>query len=325
MQLLPPLSSNGNFNTSGIKIQVNEVLTVTTTDKKDTYTLYERATKHPEVEFEKDPLDQRYLHVMVNGYLVPLKVTLGHLYERLTADLAVVEVYGSEAARKTFFEDADNPTELRKAKLNQEQTAIRRLGQENPRLVADWVHRYLTSAKDLYTFAKESKEKGDWVWPDCIGACVAQELDLWQRLAWEYKQHNEEVERQKYETEVREKQESIAKAVDDLASRVKWTIEAIRSCNATIKNDEVVLYATDPNARHATKETHFLTYLMDQLNVGPKGATRGWINQHLDTLRIHKDPITGNPIMGTYHSGRNSTPDGVRAAIWQLIHAIQDN
>lgn len=304
MSLLTPLFIDGMYNSTRKQCQMHEAYPIlTTTDGTRSYMLYEKATKNPENPHAYSPYDERYLHVMVNGFAVPLRMTMLYLTKMFV--------------RKG---ECDPALALKVEEGNTE--ATKEIIRTYPNRLADIIHNFLAESEKQYQAAKKSiVEDGEYEWPDYIGACVAQELVTAQRLVAQYKEHKAEEERKQKEEEARSESEAMAKAIEELDARVKSAIQTLKT-GGEIKNDMVVCYLLEPDDRRKSRTVHFVPYLMEQCGVVIKGRTPGWLNEKLGSFSVYYAPGSEKPTAHLNFCGK-TIPEGVRNALWDLIHAAQ--
>lgn len=100
-KLMTPLFCNSNFNRDGKKIRAEFIREIS--DGSTSYRLWRRECES-EREYPYAENDKHYLHLEINGYLVPLGLTEYNLIDACGREGACEELYGGKEKRAEFYD-----------------------------------------------------------------------------------------------------------------------------------------------------------------------------------------------------------------------------
>ena len=170
-KLMKPLFHGNHFNKNGTKMRA--VFCYQVSNGTDTYRLWRSAGK-PDVTYPHSENDAYWLHIELNGYLVPLGQSEYDLIHSSGKKPAYQKLYGSLKAREEQREQALTGTGPTLHELySKEMDEIERMG-ANPEYQADYISTWLDEKVKQY---KKAKATGGESAPNYIGALVLQELD----------------------------------------------------------------------------------------------------------------------------------------------------
>lgn len=175
VKLMTPLFDGGMYNRTGRRMRAVFIKEVA--DGTTTYRLWRKDGK-PEIEYPRSDNDRYILHVEVNSYLVPLRMTEFQMIDNCGYLPAVNELYGSKEGRVAFFNELrerdgwNQPTSVSEA-MKREEEVVTRLGSQPERWVAS-ISKQLASHVKFYL---QSEKNGGLTHPDYVGACVLNKLD----------------------------------------------------------------------------------------------------------------------------------------------------
>lgn len=274
-KLMTPLMVNGSFNRTGQKIRAIHHCDVS--DGAYTYRLWTQ-TRKPNTGYPREENDRYYLYVELGGYLVSLSMTEYDLITACGYRPAMQELYGGEQARQTLFDGLQGDA-VREA-LAAERAAIARLG-EKPARQAAYIHGVLSSHLQRYT---ASKENGGEIFPDYIGALMADELDHCMQLAKIYSAHLAQKDAARHK-EAAEQERAHRQAVNAEKEKVVHAaLQTIRD-GGTLQNVSLRYYKDDGTL----VETPLILYLMREYHVNVPLRTQGWIKERLTTATVQED------------------------------------
>ena len=102
VKLMTPLFDGGMYNRTGRRMRAVFIKEVS--DGATTYRLWRKDGK-PEIEYPRCDNDRYILHVEVNSYLIPLRMTEFQMIDNCGYLPAVNELYGSKEGRVAFFNE----------------------------------------------------------------------------------------------------------------------------------------------------------------------------------------------------------------------------
>ena len=102
VKLMTPLFDGGMYNRTGRRMRAVFIKEVA--DGTTTYRLWRKDGK-PEIEYPRCDNDRYILHVEVNSYLIPLRMTEFQMIDNCGYLPAVNELYGSKEGRVAFFNE----------------------------------------------------------------------------------------------------------------------------------------------------------------------------------------------------------------------------
>ena len=282
-KLMTPLFYGDMFNREGHRMRA--ALEREISNGSVTYRLWRSAGK-PDLEYPRADNDKYVLHVEINGYLAPLRMTDFSLTDHCGFEPAAMQLYGGKEKRGAWIDalresggyDAVN------AALAKEQEEIKRYGRD-PARQADYVQTILNEHVSIYQKAKES---GGQTFPDFIGALVMDDLAVCQELSgiFQEKRQRERAERAAHK---KAEDQAYCEAENQKAEQaVSKAIQIIRS-GGTLKNIPVRFFHSRYNAR----TYYIINYLMRLYHVNVPLRTQGWINERLNEVSIHNGRCSG--------------------------------
>lgn len=128
VKLMTPLFDGGMYNRTGRRMRAVFIKEVA--DGTTTYRLWRKDGK-PEIEYPRCDNDRYILHVEVNSYLIPLRMTEFQMIDNCGYLPAVNELYGSKEGRVAFFNELrerdgwNQPTSVSEAMKREEEVVTR--------------------------------------------------------------------------------------------------------------------------------------------------------------------------------------------------------
>ena len=295
-QLIKPLFYNGNFNRQGRKMRA--VFLKEVSDGENIYPLY-IGTGQPDREYPRDEKDKYIIHVLHNGYLIPLQMTESHLIDECGFKPAVENLYGSIERRQAYFDSMiseDNDMSISDV-IAKENDVVRQYGNDQKLQAA-----YIKSVMDFHIegYMKSRNNNGE-SFPDFIGACWLDELPLCVELSGIYKENR--IKKHEAEAaEIRRQDKALVAEKNEIAN--KMISDAINTITngGTLSNDTVSIYTLTPDA-YTVKEYSIINYLMREYGINVPLRTLGWIIEKLTAVEI-KD---GNCCGARWRKVGNST------------------
>ena len=236
VKLMTPLFDGGMYNRTGRRMRAVFIKEVA--DGTTTYRLWRKDGK-PEIEYPRCDNDRYILHVEVNSYLIPLRMTEFQMIDNCGYLPAVNELYGSKEGRVAFFNELrerdgwNQPTSVSEA-MKREEEVITRLGSQPERWVAS-ISKQLSSHVKFYL---QSEKNGGLTHPDYVGACVLNKLDECMKLSEAHQEYiqkeKEKIAAEEAEKRHREAEEINAKAKQEIEAAVKIIREGGRLNNDRI-------------------------------------------------------------------------------------------
>lgn len=187
VKLMTPLFDGGMYNRTGRRMRAVFIKEVA--DGTTTYRLWRKDGK-PEIEYPRCDNDRYILHVEVNSYLIPLRMTEFQMIDNCGYLPAVNELYGSKEGRVAFFNELrerdgwNQPASVSEA-MKREEEVVTRLGSQPERWVAS-ISKQLASHVKFYL---QSEKNGGLTHPDYVGACVLNKLDECVKLSEAHREH----------------------------------------------------------------------------------------------------------------------------------------
>ena len=278
VKLMTPLFDGGMYNRTGRRMRAVFIKEVA--DGTTTYRLWRKDGK-PEIEYPRCDNDRYILHVEVNGYLIPLRMTEFQMIDNCGYLPAVNELYGSKEGRATFFNELrerdgwNQPTSVSEA-MKREEEAITRLGSQPERWVAS-ISKQLASHVKFYL---QSEKNGGMTHPDYVGACVLNKLDECVKLSETHREYiqkeKEKMAAEEAEKRRREAEEINAKAKQEFEAAVKIIREGGR-----LNNDRIDYRVGDVGHNES-----IVLFLMRRYKVDVPLRTQGWICSKLANVTI---------------------------------------
>ena len=275
-RLMIPLFYDGKFNREGCRMRA--VLEKEISNGTQSYQLWRSAGK-PDLSCPRAGNDRYILHMEVNGYLAPLKMTDFILIDICGFEPAAQKLYGGKEKRGAWINSLreSGSSEAVSAALAEERKEIERYGSD-PARQTEYIQNLLNGHVSTYLI---SKENGGQTFPDFIGALVMNELAKCVELSAVYRakrQEENEAIQAHYE---REEQEFCKRLNGEAEQTVSAALEIIRN-GGVLKNETVTFY----QGRHDSKTYSIFYYLMRQYQVDVPLRTRGWINDKLVNATI---------------------------------------
>lgn len=282
-KLMPPLFCNSNFNRDGKKIRAEFIREIS--DGSRSYRLWRRECES-EREYPYAENDKHYLHLEINGYLVPLGLTEYNLIDACGREDACEELYGGKEKRAEFYDalriqynETNDYTPFLQAE-EKERAVINRIGNDP----AKWVeHIRIFLQGHIDSYLRAVKNNGD-TFPDFIGAVALDELSTCLKLRVKYREKAEVRERAKWE---REKAEDAAFCEEQnriAEEQVRKAISVLKN-GGTLENDQITLYKT----RYDSEDICIVNYLTRYYHINVPIRTKGWISDKLMAFIIATD------------------------------------
>lgn len=278
VKLMTPLFDGGMYNRTGRRMRAVFIKEVA--DGTTTYRLWRKDGK-PEIEYPRCDNDRYILHVEVNSYLIPLRMTEFQMIDNCGYLPAVNELYGSKEGRVAFFNELrerdgwNQPTSVSEA-MKREEEVITRLGSQPERWVAS-ISKQLSSHVKFYL---QSEKNGGLTHPDYVGACVLNKLDECMKLSEAHQEYiqkeKEKIAAEEAEKRHREAEEINAKAKQEIEAAVKIIREGGR-----LNNDRI-----DYRVGDVGHNEPIVLFLMRRYKVGVPLRTQGWICSKLANVTI---------------------------------------
>lgn len=278
VKLMTPLFDGGMYNRTGRRMRAVFIKEVS--DGATTYRLWRKDGK-PEIEYPRCDNDRYILHVEVNSYLIPLRMTEFQMIDNCGYLPAVNELYGSKEGRVAFFNELrerdgwNQPTSVSEA-MKREEEAVTRLGSQPERWVAS-ISKQLASHVKFYL---QSEKNGGLTHPDYVGACVLNKLDECMKLSEAHQEYiqkeKEKIAAEEAEKRHREAEEINAKAKQEIEAAVKIIREGGR-----LNNDRI-----DYRVGDVGHNEPIVLFLMRRYKVGVPLRTQGWICSKLANVTI---------------------------------------
>lgn len=266
--LLKPLFVNDMFNRTGKHMRVKFFKTVAS--EGVSYDLYIKDSKNPENNYAHTEEDKFYLRVLVNGWLIPLRMTHSYLRELAVRKHLVAKMYGDEEKRKEVFysfregHSQHETDQLITAQIRKEEALEIELG-KNGVYLAEYIRDMLQTHIQSYNDCKANPGG----YPDFIGAALLDDLENCVRLS-ELRKQASETQRQANEEIVRKAKEA---AAAELEAKVSEAKEALLN-GGTLDSAGILLT------------------LADRYHVPVAIRTRGWILNSFISCKINGSSIS---------------------------------
>lgn len=275
-KLMVPLFYNEKFNDQKYKIRAE--LFAEISDGVQTYSLWHRCGK-PEIEYPRAENDLYLLYVLVNGYLVPLRMTEFQLIDQCGFPAACKELYGSIDGRDELFHNLRGQANTTHDEsiivdaINKEQKWILEFGSRHE-LWCRYIKQYLNEHVDIY---KKSVGNGGTTFPDFIGALVLSDLDTCAELRTKFYEKQHALTEKK-----KEEDKAYCKEQNQLAEkRIQDAIGTLKD-GGVIENDLIEIY----KARHDIRKEYLIILLARRLKVDIPPRTSGWIKENLASMTV---------------------------------------
>lgn len=310
-KLMKPLFHGNHFNKNGTKMRA--VFCYEVSNGTDTYRLWRSAGK-PDVTYPHSENDAYWLHIELNGYLVPLGQSEYDLIHSSGKKPAYQKLYGSLKAREEQREQVLTGTGPTLHELySKEMDEIERMG-ANPEYQADYISTWLDEKVKQY---QKAKATGGESAPNYIGAIVLQELDQCASLFAVYRDHYERSRQERIAAAQKERDERGMEVNRQLENAVA-DAEKKLIAGGMIDNAKIEVYQSGQGSRW----THLISYLLEKYNITVPIRTLGWINNNLTRVTI----MEANKIRVSYLQASGSRSKGsekVFNCLYQLIDAIK--
>lgn len=181
-KLMTPLFYGDMYNREGHKMRA--VLEREISDGTQTYRLWRSAGK-PDLDYPSAENDKYILHVEINGYLLPLRMTDWNLINHCGFAPAAEKLYGGKENRGKRFDALreSGGDDAVSAALAEERAEIERFGSD-PVRQTKYIQSLLSEHIDTY---QEAKENGGQTFPDFAGALILDDLARCQELSAVYR------------------------------------------------------------------------------------------------------------------------------------------
>lgn len=312
-KLMRPLFHKHNLNLEGKKVRA--VLERQVTSETASYRLWRKDGK-PDRERPRDETDRYLLHVEINGWLIPLRMTSWDIMNETGFPLAVKKLYRDIEERCRIFQKAESENgsgDGVQQFLDAEQQEILRLGSD-PTSQADFLKALLDRHVACYLKAKEN---GGQTAPDFIGAAVLDELVHCQELKVAYEARilaqTMEEERQRAEEDQR------AHDAQNEAAR-----QALESAEWTIRNGGTVqnaLLTCWDNSGHE-KTSPILLYLLRKYKIQVHLRTQGWIARNLQSVTVED---TGELSISFLRAKGGKCSEKIWDCLRSLVQAVRND
>lgn len=311
-----PLFYDGMFNREGRSMRAVFVKEIS--NGTDTFHLWQSAGQ-PDLSYPRADNDAYILHIEINGYLAPLRVTEYQLIESCGWLPAMEKLYGGKEQREDYFEEIrknSQPGDKRFAKAIERETAeIQHYGC-NPVHQADYIKVCLNQHMAAY---QEAQKNGGETFPDFIGALILNDLSTCQALSAIHKENRrlkEVARRQKR----RDKEIAfVEKKNAEMESEISEAISILKN-GGTLKNEQIAVHTMTGDS-YTVSEYSVFNYLMRRYGVKVPLRTQGWINESLVQAVIAEGRLT------TYQyrkSKRGKGSDTFCGCMESLIAAINN-
>lgn len=310
-KLMKPLFRGYRFNAKGTKMRA--VFCHEVSNGKEAYSLWRSAGK-PDVTYPHAENDAYWLHIELNGYLVPLGQSEYDLIHSSGKKPAYQKLYGSLKAREEQMNQArtgSGPTlhEL----FSKEMDEIERMGAK-PECQADYISTWLGEKVKQY---QKAKATGGETAPDYIGALVLQELDQCVSLFAVYRDHYER-RRQEWIAAAQKERDERGMEVNRQLENAVADAEKKLIDGGMIDNVKIEVYQSGRGSRW----TNLIRCLLEKYNIAVPIRTLGWINNSLTRVTI----MEANKIRVSYLQASGSRSKGsekVFNCLYQLVDAIK--
>lgn len=309
-KLMTPLFYEGNFNREGRRMRA--VFEREITDGTTVYRLW-RGTGKPDVDYPRSENDKYYLHVEINGYLLPLGITEYWLVIHSGTHAASEEMYGGKEGREQYFDSLrkSGGDDAVRAALKEEDKVIAQYG-SSPVLQVQYIRSRLN--KRVHTYL-ESKDNGGQSFPDFHGALVLNDLARCQELSAVYKARRQAKAEADWARIEAEEKAYCAERNQEAEQAVAAAIQVIRD-GGVLKNDTIAFY----QSKYSSSRYSIVNYLMRQYHVDVPLRTQGWINEMLSSATIEDERCT---YIRFFHSKRGRGSQKIFECMNDLIRAVR--
>lgn len=270
--MLTPLFKNGMFNRSGKRMRAKFVKTVSCDGAS--YDLYISGSKIQENSYPRSEDDKYYLHVLLNGWLIPLLMTERYLRVSAVWEPVVSRLYGDADGRDKLFNSLrggrfDTETEQLIGEQLKKECALMEELEKDDKYMAAFIKKELEKHVQNFVACKNGTDR----FPDFIGAVILGDVENCIRLS-EIKKKKDAYEREKHrlEAEEQERQELAAEEAKR-AAEIADTEEIMRNGGKII-------------------DGHLICALADKYGISIPLRTRGWILSSFASCEISDDHVS---------------------------------
>ena len=271
-----PLFYDGMFNREGHGMRAVFVKDIS--NGTDTFHLWQSAGE-PDLSYPRAENDAYILHVEINGYLAPLRVTEYQLIESCGWMPAMEKLYGGKEQREDYFEEIRKnslPGDGGFAKAIERETAeIQHYGC-NPAHQADYIKACLNQHIAAY---QEAQKNGGETFPDFIGALILDDLSTCQTLGAIHKENRRLKEVTRRQKQREEEIALVEQKNAEMDTKVNEVISILKN-GGTMKNEQIAVYRLTEDS-HTVSEYSIFNYLMRRYGIKVPLRTQGWINESL--------------------------------------------
>lgn len=282
-----PLFYDGMFNREGHGMRAVFVKDIS--NGTDTFHLWQSAGE-PDLSYPRAENDAYILHVEINGYLAPLRVTEYQLIESCGWMPAMEKLYGGKEQREDYFEEIRKnslPGDGGFAKAIERETAeIQHYGC-NPAHQADYIKACLNQHIAAY---QEAQKNGGETFPDFIGALILDDLSTCQTLGAIHKENRRLKEVTRRQKQREEEIALVEQKNAEMDTKVNEVISILKN-GGTMKNEQIAVYRLTEDS-HTVSEYSIFNYLMRRYGIKVPLRTQGWINESLVQAVIAEGRLT---------------------------------
>lgn len=275
-KLMTPLFYGSNFNREGRKMRA--VLEREISDGTTTYRLW-RSAGVPDLDYPRAENDKYILHVEINGYLAPLRMTDFALVDHCGLEPAAEKLYGGKEHRGKWIDGLreSGGADAVNTALAAERAEIEQHGAD-PARQTGYIRKILNDHVGIYLKAKEN---GGQTFPDFTGALVLNDLAKCVELSAVHRAKRQ-VEDAARRARVEEEDKTFCEEQNKKAEQtVSAAIQVIRN-GGVLENEKVKFY----RSRCDSSTYSIVNYLMRQYLVDVPLRTQGWINDKLSSVII---------------------------------------
>lgn len=275
-KLMTSLFYKDMFNREGRKMRA--VFEREVSNGTETYRIWRSAGK-PDLDYPRAENDKYILHVELNGYLVPLRLTDYTLIDICGFQAAAEKLYGGSANRGQHFdalrESGGDDAVL--AAVAEERAEIVRIGGE-PARQANYIQTMLAEHTQTYLKAKEN---GGTSFPDFIGALLADDLARCVELSAAYREKCRR-ERDARAARAAEEDRAYCEERNSVAEQTVSKAIQILLDGGELENETVRFY----RSRYDSSAYSVVNHLMRLYHIDVPLRTQGWINERLSSATI---------------------------------------
>lgn len=276
IKLKKPLFYNGLFNREGHSMR--SVFVKDISNGTDTFHLWQSAGQ-PDMSYPRAENDAYILHVEINGYLAPLRMTEYQLINNCGWLPAMETLYGGKEKREDYFE------EIRKNTLPSDGVFTKAIERETAviqRYGCDLAHQadYIKTCLDQHVTAyQEAQKNGGETFPDFIGALILDDLSTCQVLSAVHKE-NRRLKKAARRQEKRAEEIALVEEKNaEVEEKVNEAISILRQ-GGTLKNEQIAVYKLTEDS-YIVSEYSIFNYLLRRYGIKVPLRTQGWINKSL--------------------------------------------